>query len=508
MKIEDMSLEQKIGQLFVTGFPQDHPSEEFLRLVRKYKIGNVILFSHNISSMHQLSQLTKELFREIEAETGVIPFISTDEEGGVVSRLPKDAAIMPSALAQAGAGDPEAVYQAARITGEQLKALGINFNLAPVLDINSNMDNPLIGVRSFGETSGQVIRFGEMALKGYLDAGILCSGKHFPGHGDTDKDSHLALPIVNADRKLLQERELAPFSRLIRQGLPAVTVGHVIVPALEPDSIPCTLSRKAVTGLLREEMQFDGLIISDCLEMAAIKEFYGIAKGAAEGLKAGLDLIYISHTASAAEEAMLAVRKAAENGEIPMERINQAVSHVLAAKEKYGACSWDEGRAGTPKQLSFAEKFLEQTIRPLPPSAERYFCLGEHPLFIGIEPGRVTLASDGKGPENFAYFMQAHFGGEAVACSAEVTEEEIRKCLEKAKDKSSVTVGTLNGHLKPGQCRLLAALDRLEIPMAHAALRDPYDLDKSAEKAFKIALYEYTVRAMEKAEKYFIRRPH
>ena len=156
-------------------------------------------------------------------------------------------------ISQSEAGDEESVYQAARIAGEQLKALGINFNLAPVLDINSNKNNPVIGVRSFGETAEQVSRFAAMAVKGFLDAGILCSGKHFPGHGDTDKDSHLSLPVLNVDKELLGCRELAPFSKLIHQGLPAVTIGHVIVPALESQQIPCTMSYNTVTGLLRKQ---------------------------------------------------------------------------------------------------------------------------------------------------------------------------------------------------------------------------------------------------------------
>ena len=155
MRIQDMTLEQKAGQLFAVGFPQEYPSDEFMNLVREYRVGNVILFTHNISSRQQVSELTKTLFREIGKATGVIPLISIDEEGGVVSRLPEDTAIMPSARAQAGTGEEQTVRRAARIVGEELKAMGINFNLAPVLDINSNKDNPLIGVRSFGKTYGR-----------------------------------------------------------------------------------------------------------------------------------------------------------------------------------------------------------------------------------------------------------------------------------------------------------------------------------------------------------------
>ncbi len=495
-------MEQKIGQLFVVGFPQERPSEEFMRLVREYRVGNVILFTHNISSRQQLSELTKFLFGEIRKETGVIPLISIDEEGGVVSRLPKDTAVMPTARAQAETGDGQAVRRAARIVGEELKALGINFNLAPVLDINSNRDNPVIGIRSFGETAEQVIRFGEMAARGYLDAGILCSGKHFPGHGDTEEDSHLALPAVRADRELMMQRELAPFAHLIRQGLPAVTVGHMVVPALEPARIPCTMSGKVVTGLLREQMGFQGLIISDCLEMAAIRDFYGISRGAVEALKAGIDLVFISHTASAAEEAVLAVREAVAAQELSMERIDEAVSHILAAKRRFGECSWDEGHVGTREQTAFAEAFLARTIRPKQEDGQR-FLPGGSPLFIGVEPGRVTLVCDGKGQKDFAHFMQENFGGDAVVCSDDPTEEEIREYVARAEGRTALIVGTLNAHLKPGQRRMLETLAGLGIPMAHVALGDPADLELLSGCQLRLSLYEYTVRAMEAASVYF-----
>ena len=503
MNIRDLTLEQKIGQLFVTGFPGESPSEEFLRLVSQYDVGNVILFSHNIRSRHQLAELTSELFRKISNETGILPLISIDEEGGVVSRLPQDTAVMPSALAQAQTGDEQAVRKAARIVGEELKALGINFNLAPVLDINSNRNNPLIGVRSFGETPEQVIRFGRQAVKGYQEAGILCSGKHFPGHGDTDKDSHLDLPVVNADRTLLHNRELAPFADLIGQGIPAITVGHMVVPALEPESVPCTMSRRTGTGLLREQMRFEGLILSDCLEMAAIKEHYGISRGAVEGLKAGIDLIYISHTASAVEEAVLAVRKAVEDGELPEELIDRAVIRILSAKEKVRACGREEEAVGTEEQMEFAQAFLNRSIRPVPDTGKSPFVTGEDPLFIGIGPERVTLASDVQGARSFAHFMQENFGGEAISCRIDVAEEEIEECVKRAAGRSSLVVGTLNAHLWPGQHRLLESLSGLDIPMAHAALRDPYDLEESPERVFKLPLYEYTVRAMEIGKKYF-----
>lgn len=165
-----LTIEQKIGQLFVAGFPGLEPSEEFGKLIHEEKIGNVILFTHNINDKEQLVNLNRQLRRMILDETKVPPFISIDEEGGVVSRLPEGTAVVPSAMAQAAAGDENLVYQGARITGEELKYLGVNFNLAPVLDINSNSNNPVIGVRSYGQTGESVSNFASAVLQGYQDA--------------------------------------------------------------------------------------------------------------------------------------------------------------------------------------------------------------------------------------------------------------------------------------------------------------------------------------------------
>ncbi|RKJ44234.1 glycoside hydrolase family 3 protein, partial [bacterium 1XD42-8] len=267
MKYEEMSLRQKIGQMIVTGFPEESMSREFINLVEEYKVGNVILFQYNQKSRIQLKALCKELKKMIERETGFLPFITSDEEGGIVSRLPLDMPKMPSPLGQTALGEIERVRKAAKITGRELKEAGINFNLAPVLDINNNPNNPVIGVRSYGTTSQEVCTFGMAALKGYRDAKIMTTGKHFPGHGDTNQDSHLTLPTITKTWEELLQGELIPFQEAIRQGIPAITIAHICFPKVEPENIPATMSRKVITGLLREKLGFQGLIISDCMEM-------------------------------------------------------------------------------------------------------------------------------------------------------------------------------------------------------------------------------------------------
>lgn len=194
--MNNMTVKQMLGQKLCFGFHGTEMSEEFISLIREYKIGNVILFLRNVASADQLRKLCKDIRELILAETGYPPFIVIDQEGGMVTRLPGDAVTVPGAMAIAATGDPENARIASEITIRQLRGLGANFNMAPVLDVNNNPANPVIGVRSFGDSPEKVTAFGVASAKPYENSGVLCCGKHFPGHGDTAVDSHLGIPLV------------------------------------------------------------------------------------------------------------------------------------------------------------------------------------------------------------------------------------------------------------------------------------------------------------------------
>lgn len=249
----EMTLKQKIGQMMVAGFPAGELSEEMIGLVREYKVGNVILFSHNIESRDQLRVLCDSIQKLVKEETGEYAFITIDQEGGVVRRLPEGSVNIPGAMALAQTGDKENAYEAALLTGQELRELGINFNLAPVLDINNNPDNPVIGVRSFGPNSAIVTEYGCEMVKGYLDSGIMCSVKHFPGHGDTAVDSHLSLPCIGKSYEELEKEELIPFKEAFRRGAPAVTLAHILFPRIEKENLPVTMSETMIQGILRKK---------------------------------------------------------------------------------------------------------------------------------------------------------------------------------------------------------------------------------------------------------------
>ena len=498
-QLEQMTLREKIGQLFTVGFPSRWPSEEFVQMVKEYKVGNVILFSHNVGSREELGKLNSYLIQLIERETGHIPFITIDEEGGVVSRLPKDMAVLPSAMAQAHC--KERIEEGSRIVGEELKALGINFNLAPVLDINTNRKNPVIGIRSFGENADTVTECAKCAVRGYTKAGILCSGKHFPGHGDTDTDSHLALPLLEKSMEELEKEELKPFEDLIHAGIPAITISHMLVPAMAGGKVPCTMSYEAVTGYLREKMQYKGLIISDCMEMDAIKKFFGTATGCVEAVKAGVELLFISHTASIAKEAMNAVEKAVLDGSVQIETVDKAVQHILEIKEALGSTTVEIEKAGTEPQKQFMQEFLEEALEK---QNTGKFALGEMPLFISSVPTGFSRVSEVVFEGwSFSKEMQETFGGMAELFDSRDGESRIRELCQKAEGATAVVFATCNANLDPWQQELLAELSGCDSHMAQIALNSPYDLEYGKHISFQMALYEYSRRAVASVKKYF-----
>ncbi len=504
MRYEEMSLRQKIGQMIVTGFPEESMSREFINLVEEYKVGNVILFQYNQKSRIQLKALCKELKKMIERETGFLPFITSDEEGGIVSRLPLDMPKMPSPLGQTALGEIERVRKAAKITGRELKEAGINFNLAPVLDINNNPNNPVIGVRSYGTTSQEVCTFGMAALKGYRDAKIMTTGKHFPGHGDTNQDSHLTLPTITKTWEELLQGELIPFQEAIRQGIPAITIAHICFPKVEPENIPATMSRKVITGLLREKLGFQGLIISDCMEMKAIKDTYGVAKGAVEAIKGGMDLIFISHTPKEVKKSIEAIEDGVQKGEISMERIDEALGRILYYKEKYGKTEKTMEEKEERENREFMEAFMEDVIAQSVKGGHSFF-LGERPLFLSPVQTRVSLAANVQGEEeSFARTMQEQFGGSAKILSMDPSYEERKEVINSLKGYSSLILGTVDGNRHEGQRKLIEEVGRCEIPCAYVALRNPFELESLPSHVFRLALYEYSTRAVEKCKKYFI----
>jgi len=485
----ELTIKQMLGQKLIFGFHGTELSEEFKALIREYRIGNVILFLRNVESADQLRRLCAEIQSFILEVTGFPAFIVIDQEGGIVSRLPDDAVTVPCAMAIAATNDPDCARTSAEITIRQLQGLGANFNMAPVLDVNTNPSNPVIGVRSFGDSGEKAALFGEATVRAYADTGIFCCGKHFPGHGDTSVDSHLGLPRVDKTLEELEEAELIPFRRCIEAGIPAIMSSHILFPKIEPENVPCTMSRTIITGLLKEKLGFRGLVFSDCMEMKAIQDYYGTANGAVAAFKAGVDLAELSKTTSLMRETAQAVNDAAERGEFDMDEIRRSVEKILQYKKALlvtpdpALCNRAEDRAAVQ---ALNRKAITCCSGSVP-------ALDENTFFCGCGNYRVSQAGN---PEErtlpFPEHMAAAFGGSYLVVSRNPEEAEIQAAVEAASGYRRIVLGTSNANLLQGQLRLAEALAATGRELVIVALRNPYDIPLLPECSCKIAAYDYS----------------
>jgi beta-N-acetylhexosaminidase len=355
--VADLTLDEKIGQVLCFGWQGATDKESRTanaharELVESMRVGSVVLMGRNVNSASPLQ--TRDTLAELQGLSRIPLFVAIDQEGGSVNRFRAPFHEFPGNMAlgavACGAAGPERAEELARkqalAQARELLAVGVNWNFAPVVDVNNNPDNPIIGVRSYGEDPRLVASLGPAAMHGYQEAGLLACAKHFPGHGDTAVDSHLALPTITGDRRRLDAIEIVPFRALIRGGVGAIMTTHILFPALDP-ARPATLSRPILTGLLREELGYDGLVITDCLEMDAIAGTIGTPQGAVEALKAGADIVLVCHTLETQRQTVSAIRRALESGVLAESRLNEAVARVLAAKRRF--LSMPAPPTGTP----------------------------------------------------------------------------------------------------------------------------------------------------------------
>lgn len=332
-KLLEMSLEEKIGQLLIIGLEDKVVNDTTRIMIEEYKVGGFIYFARNIESNIQLLNLTKDL-KSLNENNPAPLFVSIDEEGGRVSRLPKEYKRLPESKTIGDLNDSELSYEYGQLLGLRLNTIGINLNFAPVLDINSNPNNPVIGNRSFGKTADVVSTNGIALLKGIESTGVIPTVKHFPGHGDTSIDSHINLPIVNKKLKELKDLELIPFKLAIEENVDMIMVAHILFPELDP-LYPSTMSKKILTELLREDLGYDGVVISDDMTMGAIIENYTLDVAVLEFLKAGGDIALICHGQDNPIKVINFIKESINNGEITLEEIDEKVYRILSLKEKY-----------------------------------------------------------------------------------------------------------------------------------------------------------------------------
>lgn len=489
-----MQLEEKLikaGQHFVSGFRGDKLTPEFVECVKKYKIGNFIIFSDNVTSLESLNKLCMDVDHLIFSETGYHPFITIDQEGGMVSRLPMDSIVLPSQMALSALGDEKIIEEASYRNGKLLRALGCNFNLVPCLDVNENKKNPVIGVRSFSDKKEIVSKFGCASIRGYKKSGILFSPKHFPGHGDTNVDSHLSLPVINKSLDELSCGQLVPFLDAVKEGVPAIMTSHILFPQIEREKIPCTMSRTILTSILREQLGFKGIIISDCMEMNAIKNFYGTQDASIRALKAGVDIVFISHHA---DIACKTIEKVAEQYDAIEEYLETSLSRLGILKEKLSS---PQPFVMDSQMHELKKKYDILARESISHVSGKVQIADENMVFVSPKAYITSNISDQLDGADFVSYMLEKFPsckGEVI--SADPDEKEIQALVEKLKGTGAITFGSYNGHLQKGQIKTVKALSEAGHKINLFALRNPYDLspDVSEMVSSSFACYEYSSR--------------
>lgn len=338
-KAEEMTLEEKVGQLFTFYYKATDYSEPAEQYIVECKAGGLFLDMECQNTPAQLHELTSRMqHTALERGSGIPLFIAADLVAGAGCKLAGGGAVhFPKNMAVGAADDEELAYASGRITAAESLSMGVNFNYSPVVDINNNPDNPVIGTHSFGATRELVCRMGTAVICGYQDHGMIATAKHFPGHGDTNVDSHLDLPVLPFERERLEHFELEPFRQAIAAGVEAVMVGHIAVPGLDPSMLPASLSKLMVTGVLREAMGFDGLIVTDGMSMKGVTAAYTQVHACVMALQAGVDILLVDETEPGEGKMMYnAVLEAVRSGELDEERITASVTRILRAKAKYG----------------------------------------------------------------------------------------------------------------------------------------------------------------------------
>ncbi|MGC4190685.1 MAG: glycoside hydrolase family 3 protein [Thermomicrobiales bacterium] len=468
-----------VGQSMMFRFEGPVFTDEAKAAFAEMRPGGVLYFGDNIASREQVRNLSAELQAEAR-RLGMPPLlIAIDQEGGIVSRFSPDMVTVPGAMALTADGDAADIEAAARITGEQLQATGINVNFAPVVDVNNNPLNPVIRTRSFGDTVTRVVDGALAQIRGYEASGIASTIKHFPGHGDTSVDSHLGLPVIDHPRPRLDEIELAPFRAAIEAGVSGVMTTHILFPAI--DDAPATLSQAILTGILRDELGFGGVIYTDSLSMQAIEDRYGHGVAAIRCKQAGVDVLEANEPIPHQLTRFRALAEALDDGRIPAATFEATNARLDAIRARYGI-TYDVPPLAEPDPAWEAEatRIAAHTIVSLPEDEFDPNPTHAHVGFIDFQRLRSSEAED---PFNRAgVFRQAAetiFPNARVATLGhEPSAGSIQQAIAMASEVEALVVMTRDATDNAYQievCTQAIAATEPGTRIVHVALRGPYD---------------------------------
>ncbi|MFE3519743.1 glycoside hydrolase family 3 protein [Streptomyces sp. NPDC059166] len=518
--ISRMSLEEKVGQLFVMrvyGHTATEPDQadvdanlaeigvrDAAELIAKYHVGGIIYFAwaHNTRDPHQIADLSNGIQRAgLAGPTPVPLLVSTDQEHGIVCRVGEPATLLPGAMALGAGGSRSDAREAGRIAGAELAAMGINQNYAPDADVNVNPANPVIGVRSFGSDPDSVASLVAAQVKGYQSAGVASTAKHFPGHGDTSTDSHTGLPVITHTREQWEELDAPPFRAAVAAGIDSIMTAHIVVPALDPSEDPATLSHPILTGILREELGYDGVVVTDALGMEGVRTKYGDERVPVLALLAGVDQLLNPPDLDVAWNAVL---NAVRDGEISEARIEESILRILRLKTKLGlfddpfVTHRDVDRTvGVRSHLAAADRIAERTttllankgsLLPLSRRSHRNI------LVVGADPASPSGTTGPPTTTLAGAFEELGFVATALPTGTAPSASKIAEAVAAAQGKDAVVVGTYNVSATSSQRTLVGELVATGVPVITLAIRNPYDIAQLAGSgtAASLAAYSWT----------------
>lgn len=468
--INSLTIEEKVGQMLMFSFFGTEYNEQLDYFIKKLHLGGVAHFSRNIISPDQACKLNND----IQKNSKIPLFIGLDQEGGTVQRLIKGVTPFPGAMALAATN--ESNRELCRYVGTDLKNMNYNMVFAPVADVNNNPLNPVINSRSYSDNPEVVAKYATDAFKGFEEALILPTAKHFPGHGDTSVDSHLSLPMVNKTMKELELTELVPFKKVISEGIDGVMVSHIMYPAFD-EKYPATLSYNIMTKYLKKDLNYQGLLISDSLTMGAIYNNYSLQDVVRLSVNGGMDILMFCGKADLDEQKKIYdyFLDDVKEGIIPIERINESVEKILKFKEKYCEDCKKEYVSPIPEAMALGTGLSEKSITMVK-SVDNIIPLKDNDKILVIFP-KIKLFSLVDNDDNqYAtlgnVFKKYHIDVDEIIVSDDLSNLfHIRKI---ANNYSKIVLATYNVREKDYQTQIFSILDKSKTIVA--SMRSPYDI--------------------------------
>ncbi|MFF2201941.1 glycoside hydrolase family 3 protein [Streptomyces sp. NPDC058145] len=517
--ISRMSLEEKVGQLFVMrvyGHSATAPDQADIdanlaeigvrtaaELIAKYRVGGIIYFTwaHNTRNPHQIADLSNGIQKaSLEQSRGLPVLIATDQEHGIVCRVGRPATLFPGAMAIGAGGRPADAHTLGRVSGAELRAMGINQDYSPDADVNVNPANPVIGVRSFGADPQAVARLVAAEVKGYQASRVAATAKHFPGHGDTAVDSHTGFPVITHSRELWERLDAVPFRAAIAAGIDSIMTAHLQFPALDDAGDPATLSHPILTGILRGELGYDGVVVTDSLGMEGVRTKYGDDRVPVLALKAGVDQLLNPPSLDVAWHAVL---KAVQDGELTEARLDESILRILRLKAGLGLLDRPpyvtgagvDRTVGTKAHLAAADRIAERTTTLLV-NEDHILPLDRRDrprvLVVGADPASPSGTTGPPTTVLAAALTELGFTATALSTGTAPSATVIGKAVTAARDADAVVVATYNVTAGSSQRTLVEQLLDTGKPVVAVAVRNPYDVAQlPAVKGF-LATYSWT----------------